>query len=611
MRTRSRRVAGVLIAFVLTGGANAQECDWEWVNPMPPRADIYRLKHEANAFVGVGAAGTIIRSTDGHRWEVVASGVESDLFGVDWGAGSFVAVGDGVILSSNAGYDWTPVFESDTAVLLDIEFSASRYVAVGHGLEDNILTSRFGVEWEIIPVPWVGGADSIAGSSDGFFVAVGSQIWFSPDGLSWQDQGAAPVSLVRAGRLLETKSGGLDIFDLDRIDLAWSGTRLLWSGGNELWSRNLDEEWSLVTTLGGCYPFSDWLGVVAGPGWAMASGITECPSAYFDPTVSLMMSTDGGASFNNPWESDAGGFPALARYGSRWVAAGVLGDVMTNESASSWSCQGSGCSSLACADGFVDLASDGDTWVAVGGIGICDTELKQSAGGTVARSTDGSNWVVQAQPVERFHGVTFFEPMFIGVGDGWLARSSDGRTWSIESAPLGEKLNAIGSGDGWVVAVGRGGSMFASSDGLNWDARFLDITVDLDRVVWDGEQFIVLGRAGTITYSSDALRWSNGLTNATADLKGAARGSDQLIAVGDDGVILASEDGEVWAPQRSGVSSSLRDVTWAQDRFVAVGWDDRAGRFDVRGGSGQFRWCRLDPILRAGRSASADSLDGR
>ena len=121
MLSTSRRVVGAAVALFLAGGASAQDCSWEWVNPTPPRIDIFRLKHEVNTFVGVGAAGNIIRSTDGHRWEVAANGVDADLFGIDWGGGSFVAVGDGAILRSPDGYDWTAVYENSGVVLLDVE----------------------------------------------------------------------------------------------------------------------------------------------------------------------------------------------------------------------------------------------------------------------------------------------------------------------------------------------------------------------------------------------------------------------------------------------------------------------------------------------------------
>ncbi len=106
-------------------------------------------------------------------------------------------------------------------------------------------------------MPWGRGADSIAGSDDGFYVAVGIEIWFSPDGFAWEYQGSVPASQAAAGERLNTKKLGSDLFELNRIDLAWTGNRLLWAGGSELWSRDLAQEWELVAALGGCQPFSE------------------------------------------------------------------------------------------------------------------------------------------------------------------------------------------------------------------------------------------------------------------------------------------------------------------------------------------------------------------
>lgn len=568
----TRRALGLMVALTVAGGAGAQDCGWEWVNPTPPRADIHRLTVESGAFVGVGAAGTIIRSTQPFEWNVMDSGVDADLFGIDWGGGNFVAVGDGVILRSTTGVDWSPEYESD-AVLLDVEYSVSRFVAVGHGIDGQVLTSLSGVDWESAPAPWIGGADSIAGSDTGFYVAVGGEIWFSADGFVWEYQGSVPTAPGLSPEHSDTKKVGSDLFELDRIDLGWTGSRLLWAGGSDLFSRALDGSWKLAAELGGCPPFSDWLGLASGPGWAMASGISECPSAYFEPTVSMLISTDGGINFSEPWETQLGGFPGLSRNGARWIAAGALGDVMTRLSTTNWSCDGGECSSLACADGFVDLARGEDSWVAVGGVGLCESDLKRIAGGTAARSADGSHWEILPLPGERFRGLTTFGSEFIGVGHGWLARSGDGENWTTENFPDGARLNAIGSGNGWVVAAGEAASLYVSDDGHTWNKIFLYLPYDLDRVIWDGEQFIVLGLVGTILRSADGTNWVPAYTNATEDLKGAVAGENQRIAVGDGGVILASSDGEVWLPRRSGVDSFLRDVTWAEDRFVAVGWD--------------------------------------
>lgn len=588
----------LMVVLSMTGGVLAETCGWEWVNPSPPRADIYRLKHETNTFVGVGARGTIIRSSDGFGWDLVDSGVTGNLYGVDWGAGFFVAVGEDSIVRSTAGHEWETVYTYPGMTLLDVEFSASRFIAVGGGLGGQILTSSYGLEWVLVEVPWTGTPDSIAGSNDGFFVAVGPEIWFSSGGFDWEYLGAVPASIGLADHAAAVKKSGIDLFELDRVDLAWTGSRLLWAGGRELWSSETGDRWSLIMQLGGCPPFSDWLGVVAGPGWAVASGISGCPTPYLDPTVLLTISVDGGASFRTPWENEVGGFPALARYGSRWVAAGAYGDVMTSSNGATWECGGGGCTSLACADGFTDLTADEDRWLAVGGVGLCDGQVKRLAGGTTASSVEGEQWQITAQPGDRFRGVASGGHGFLGVGDGWLGWSDNGQEWNIEGSPDSSSLESAATGGGWHVVVGQRGALYVSDTGASWLKPFLYVTEDLDRVVWDGEIYLALGRAGTILRSTDALNWEAALTATGADLKGAAAGPDGRIVVGDDGVILASTDGTTWQPRRSGVEAPLRDVTWGDDRFAAAGWTDEpdgSRRALVLGSSDGIHWTRFSP----------------
>lgn len=597
MHTSTRALMSLLIVMIAVGGARAQTCGWEWVNPTPPRTDIYRLKHEINTFVGVGAAGTIIRSTDGYSWDLIDSGVTGDLFGVDWGAGFFVAVGEDAIVRSSVGFDWETVYEYPGMILLDVEFSASRFIAVGAGLNGSILTSSFGTDWVLVEVPWAGTPDSIAGTDEGFFVAVGAEIWFSTGGFVWDYQGRVET-LRGLFDVSRAKKTGNDLFDLDRIDLAWTGSRLIWSGGSELWSAEPGKKWTLAMELGGCTPFSDWLGVAAGPGWAMASGISGCPTPYLDPTVSLTVSVDGGKTFRNPWETELGGFPGLARYGSRWVAVGAYGDVITSSNGSTWDCRNGSCTSIACADGFADLAASEDRWLAVGGVGLCDGHLKRTSGGTTASSADGTLWQINTLPGGRFRGVTYSGTGFLAVGDGWIGRSENGQEWTTESSPEGTFLYSAASGIGWEVVVGQRGALYVSENGFTWLKPFLYVTEDLDRVVWDGEIFLALGQGGTILRSTDALNWEGAIAATDVGLKGAVAGPHGWIAVGDDGVILASTDGTAWVQRRSGVDAPLRDVTWGNDRYVAVGWTDEPdGSMPalVLGSSDGVQWTRFSP----------------
>jgi hypothetical protein len=573
----AKPLCGVVTAAILAmvGAAGAQTCGWTWVNPAPPRHDIYRLKYENGRFVAVGAAGTVMRSQDGEDWEVVESGVHGDLYGIDWGAGFYVAVGDGVVLRSADGGGWTEAFRDDDATFLDVEFSVSRFVAVGAGRGGKVATSVRGDEWELVPVPWGGTAGSVVGTNDGFFVSVGTEIWFSSDGFEWEYETSVPALLSEPRQSGSVKTLDTGLFDLDRVDLAWTGERLLWANGSDLWVWEPDDEWELVLELDGCPGLRDWLGVIAGPGWAMASGISGCPSPYQDPIVSLAFSSNGGSTFGNTWEDELGGFPALARYGHRWFALGALGDVLTSEDGATWRCSHGGCTATVCADGFADVVSSGDLLVAVGGAGLCDGGLKRHAGATTAVSVDGTHWTVSPHEDPPLRGVAWTGSQYVAVGDGWIARSPDGVTWTGELSPDGAFLHSVAVGGGWVVSVGTLGAIYASADGIDWQKPFLYFSEDLDRVVWDGAQFLALGHAGSVLRSADAVNWSFALTSVEADLKGAAASPERRVAVGTDGVILASTDGEVWSQRLSGVTTRLDDVAYGDDRFVAVGWQEQ------------------------------------
>lgn len=575
MRPILRTVVVLLLAVGGALTAAAQQCEWRWVNPDPPRADILRLKHEIGVFVGVGRGGTIIRSPDGYSWTPVAGGVDSDLYGVDWGAGTFVAVGDGVVLVSPSGLDWTVVHRSGNDSIVDVEYSVSRFVAVGSGLGGNVLTSIMGDEWELVPAPWTGEAGSIAGSDEGFFVAVGTEIWFSSDGSDWQLQSTVPATAAFKGFQEHGKKTGSSLFGLDRVDLAWTGDRLFWAGGEELWSgRPGDGSWELDATLGGCFPFSDWLGLAAGNGWIVASGISGCPTPYLDPTVTMLISTDGGDTFRPPWQTELGGFPALARYGSRWVAAGAFGDVMTSSDAATWTCGGTDCTSLACEDGFFDLTRSDDGWFASGGVGLCDEQLKRRTGATTAFSMDGIGWQVSALTMDRFRGAAATANGFLAVGDGWVARSPDRQTWTEETAPNGAFLRGVAAHDGWEVVVGDRGALYVAEGGPGWFEPYLYVTEDLHRVVWGDGQFVALGANGLVLRSIDVLNWLTAPAATTAVLRGAAAGSQGWIAVGEGGTILSSPDAHVWLPERSAVDAHLTDVAWGDGRFVVVGWSE-------------------------------------
>jgi hypothetical protein len=87
----------------------------------------------------VGLGGTILTSPDGVTWTRRTSGTNSELRGVAYGDGLFVAVGDGTILTSPDGVSWTRQTPPTGNWLYGVTYGNGRFVAVGmYGI---ILTS--------------------------------------------------------------------------------------------------------------------------------------------------------------------------------------------------------------------------------------------------------------------------------------------------------------------------------------------------------------------------------------------------------------------------------------------------------------------------------------
>ncbi len=81
------------------------------------------------------------------EWSAVPSGTTRNLWGVWFGGGQFVAVGEGgVILTSPDGQTWTPRVSGTSAWLTSVTYALDHFIAVGAG--GTVLLSRDGVAWQ-------------------------------------------------------------------------------------------------------------------------------------------------------------------------------------------------------------------------------------------------------------------------------------------------------------------------------------------------------------------------------------------------------------------------------------------------------------------------------
>ncbi len=86
------------------------------------------------------------------NWQIRDSGTNSELWGITYGSGKYVAVGIGTILYSYDGIAWVSANSPTPDFLIDVTFAGDRFLAVGgtgDGTRYDILTSFNGVDWSI------------------------------------------------------------------------------------------------------------------------------------------------------------------------------------------------------------------------------------------------------------------------------------------------------------------------------------------------------------------------------------------------------------------------------------------------------------------------------
>ncbi|MDH7501585.1 MAG: putative Ig domain-containing protein [Verrucomicrobiota bacterium] len=154
--------------------------------PGPYAGRLWGVEYGAGLFVAVGANGTVLTSPDGLAWTQRTTPTTETLWGLKYGCGRFVVAGhNGVILTSTNGIDWEASPSGVTAHLTDVAFAGETCVVVGNF--NTILASLRGEgPWTVQPVNTTNHFQDVT-YGGGYFVASGTVglIATSPDGLTW------------------------------------------------------------------------------------------------------------------------------------------------------------------------------------------------------------------------------------------------------------------------------------------------------------------------------------------------------------------------------------------------------------------------------------------
>ncbi|MBW2733739.1 MAG: hypothetical protein JRH20_15230 [Deltaproteobacteria bacterium] len=126
----------------------------------------------AGICIAVGAAGVILRSTDGVHWSTVASGTQTMLRAVAWGEGTWLAVGDNktFLRSDDKGLHWSAVETSATRNPLGVTYGSAQWVVVGQA--GQILTSPDLATWTDVSFTTGAPLQDVATNGQGVWVAV-------------------------------------------------------------------------------------------------------------------------------------------------------------------------------------------------------------------------------------------------------------------------------------------------------------------------------------------------------------------------------------------------------------------------------------------------------
>jgi len=376
-----------------------------WIWHAGPSAAAIASSGEWLVAVGFGQA---FRSRDGIAWESqTLPSSESYLFGVAWGWDRFVAVGErGAILTSPDGRVWTdrsrPGWDTFTAVA----FAAGRFVAVG----TDVLSSADGVSW----TPWLDKVgvrfiNAVAGSGEEF-VAVGDveSVLRSDDGLTWSKVDA-----------------GLSDLPLD----AWLGD-VIWAGSQFVAVGNRS------STLG-------------------TGGVV-----LRSPDGRVWTRVDVADNLRN-----------VAWDGQRLVAVGVEA-VLSSPDGQAWTK----------AALPADLADEIPTDVAGGGGRTVIAFNSES----VAVSGDGTNWATAGEGV-RVYRVTWGGGRFVAWGWG-VVSSPDGTTWTPAVGLATPPTEIVWTGNTFAGWEPGSATWWTSPDGVTW-AR----TTGLVPAIGDARAFAFAG----------------------------------------------------------------------------------------------------------------------
>ena len=497
------------------------------------------------------------------HWHLLASLAVKQLFGLTYGNGRYVVVGDSGVVSSPDTVEWTKTAPMTTESLNSVAFGNGRFVAVGTG--GVVLTSVDGLAWEARSLTPEGSPklDGVT-FNQGVFVAVSGDvngsIWTSTDGFQWTNRvldfddsfmavTAGGGRFVTVGNTILTSTNGMD-WEPANIPSELAGqdillTHLAYGNGmflateagqsnqcqgvhGRVFASATGMHWYEVTPTNGLM----LSGVVYGNGQFVAidaaSGGISISSNGTDWTLPVPI-LDGDQVFSAP---------SIAFGGGLFVLAGPQATIGISSNATSWTfpwqrgALPSFPSTLLAVNGSylaagsgIDTSNDGVNWRPLLRTNWWISCLAYGNGALVAigegsypilTSTDGGqHWTdctprIGAYPGLWLYHVAFVNEAFVAVGNvadtnshnaGYILRSPDGVHWQPVPIQGLDTVRDLAYGDGRYVALGYKASAWSILESS--DATSWRITTTFTNLTLAGVAFgnhcFVVGLAGAAT----------------------------------------------------------------------------------------------------------------
>ncbi len=582
-------LAFVVLRCVVTHGAMLD--DWRPRNPLPTASDLSGVAYGNGRFVAVGNYSTILISNDGLEWSAISQ--PTNLFtGIAFGGGVFIAAGSQGISSSSEGLDWT---RCSSFEVNEVRYVNGRFIAVGPG--GVILVSTDGVAWAEVFSDFWSDLTSVT-FGNGRYVAVGYSpplfgpdgaptplILTSPDATNWTSQATGalpPFRQIAFGNGTFVASVGNGRFFYSAGAVTW--TEVIVPFQYSLWSLTLadglffaigDKETVFTSTNGQTWTLrnsgntSSFKGLAAGAGKFIVVGT----SGVITVSSNSVDWTDANKGFrarlfNCTWVN--GQFIAVGGRDS----GGFLTDavIMTSSNGLSWRTQ-----EFTNTTFLAGIASGGGNYIAVG------------SAGAVFVSSNAESWTLVSipEPGWDFTDVTYGSNQFVAVATGFRAggifTSSDGSNWTKRFNGDDEFLYGITYANGRYVAVG--GNILAaadpsiiltSEDGTTWTHRIASVPSRLTGVTYGNGLFVAvlyspLSTTNTVIASPDGLTWTPRSVGAAEHFNGVAFGENTFVAVALTGAIYTSTNGISWSLRRSNTLQDLWGAAYGTGTFLAVG----------------------------------------